>query len=50
MLDSTHTESGAKMLKVCKTELILYDVSEIDEPPTPKTALAGPTAEDAMCS
>lgn len=36
------------MLKVCKTKMILYDVSEIDEPPTPRTAIAGPTAEDAM--
>lgn len=46
----TLTESGAKMLKVYTTSMILYDVSEIDEPPKPKTALAGPTAEDAMRS
>lgn len=46
----TIVESWAKMLRICKTKMNLYDVSEIDEFPTPKTALAGPTAEDAMRS
>lgn len=50
MLDHTRTESGAKVLKVCTTKMILYDVSDIDDLQTPKTAMAGPTAEDAMRS